>query len=72
MSTRTRPTEEIIQAARDESLVPLGEYSAQDGGSGLRLWLPTVAQESLDADVGDDFESWFDQETGAIVFLPAE
>jgi len=72
MSTRTRPTEEIIQAAQDEALVPLGEYTAQDGGTGLRLWLPAVAQQSIGADVGDDFESWFDQETGAIVFLPAE
>lgn len=72
MSTRSRPTETIIQAANDGDLVPLGTYEARDDKTGLTLRMPKTAERSNGAVIGDEYDSWLDQETGAIVYLPSE
>jgi len=72
MSTKSRP-KELIQEALDGSLLPLGGYSLRDSPSStLRIGYPKQAVDFNSVEPGDEMRMWIDQETGAVVTIPAD
>jgi len=72
MSTKSRPSE-LIQAALEDDLVPLGGYDIRpDGDSCYRTAYPKLAAQINGLDDSDSVRMWVDQDTGAVVIIPVE
>lgn len=64
--------QELIEKALAGELVELGEYAARDDDSGFVTTYPKMAAESNSVDASTEFKVWLDQETGAVVTVPAD
>lgn len=64
--------QKLVENALSEDLLELGEYVARDDDTGFVTTYPKMAADFNSIKSSSEFEVWLDQETGAVVTVPAD